>query len=226
MKSFLVVDDNRSMLKLYGFLLKSRFHKVAVHTATNGLEAMESAKGGGHDVILSDVEMVQMDGIDLYRNLKNQNPRQASRLAFISALDSPHVERFAREERIPFLAKPFSTPKFYHFVDEMIERSKREFIEPLGRLCGRRHPRTTVEKSCRLTPTEGKAAEIEGKTVDYSKAGVAITHEGNALLKGEVARIDIEGLEVFGREARVVWSVMTGRLARTGLSWVDAASSS
>lgn len=66
----LVVEDNVELLMLMKQLLGAKYH---VTTATNGLYAMDIARREELDLIISDVMMPKMDGIELTRHLKS-NP--------------------------------------------------------------------------------------------------------------------------------------------------------
>ncbi len=63
----LLVDDNLELLQLMKQILSRTYH---VLTATNGIEALEQVKSSDIDVIISDVMMPEMDGIELCKTLK------------------------------------------------------------------------------------------------------------------------------------------------------------
>ena len=63
----LLVDDNLELLQLMKQILSRMYH---VLTATNGIEALEQVKSSDIDVIISDVMMPEMDGIELCKTLK------------------------------------------------------------------------------------------------------------------------------------------------------------
>ena len=65
--SILLVDDNQDLLELMKQILSRTYH---VLTATNGVEALEKVKSADIDVIVSDVMMPEMDGIELCKTLK------------------------------------------------------------------------------------------------------------------------------------------------------------
>ncbi len=65
--NILVVDDNSELLQLMKQLLSRSYH---ILTATNGFEAMEVVKTADIDIIVSDVMMPEMDGIEFCKLLK------------------------------------------------------------------------------------------------------------------------------------------------------------
>ena len=68
MKRILAVDDSASMRQMVGFTLKNAGYDVT--EAKDGQEALEVAKNKEFDVIISDVNMPNMDGIELVKNLR------------------------------------------------------------------------------------------------------------------------------------------------------------
>lgn len=66
--SMLIVEDNESLLK---FLSKEFSRNYNVFTATNGVEALEITSEYPIDIVVSDVMMPEMDGIELCEHLKN-----------------------------------------------------------------------------------------------------------------------------------------------------------
>ncbi len=68
MASILAVDDSASMRQMVAFTLKGAGYNVI--EAVDGKDALEKAKTGGADVVLTDVNMPNMDGIELVRQLR------------------------------------------------------------------------------------------------------------------------------------------------------------
>ncbi len=69
MATILAVDDSASMRQMVSFTLKGAGYTVI--EASDGQEALDKAKQGGVDLVLSDVNMPVMDGIELVRNLRS-----------------------------------------------------------------------------------------------------------------------------------------------------------
>ncbi len=68
MASILAVDDSASMRQMVSFTLKGAGHDVT--EAGDGQEALAFAKGNKYDLVLSDVNMPNMDGIELTKELR------------------------------------------------------------------------------------------------------------------------------------------------------------
>ncbi|HPG24922.1 MAG TPA: response regulator [Myxococcota bacterium] len=69
MARILVVDDSVSMRKLVGATLTDAGHEVT--EASDGCEALEIAKKEEADLVITDVNMPNMDGITLVGELRN-----------------------------------------------------------------------------------------------------------------------------------------------------------
>lgn len=118
----LVVDDNTDMRNYLARLLENNF---IVHTATNGRDALEQLSSFTPDLIVSDIMMPEMDGIELLHHLKKNSETAAIPLIFLSA-------RAGNEARIDgieagaddYLVKPFSAKELLTKVKAQIRISK------------------------------------------------------------------------------------------------------
>ena len=68
MAKILAVDDSASMRQMVSFTLNGAGHSVV--EASDGVEALKMAKGGAVDLVISDVNMPNMDGISLIKELR------------------------------------------------------------------------------------------------------------------------------------------------------------
>ena len=80
----LVVEDNRKNLKLFRDLLE--YHGHTVYEANDGLEAIESACLMLPDIVLLDVQLPKMNGVEVARELKNRNETKQIPLVAVTRL--------------------------------------------------------------------------------------------------------------------------------------------
>lgn len=67
----LLIDDDRFLLDMY--ILKFKKSGLDIDTASNGTTALEKIKSGtSYDIILSDIIMPGMDGLELLKNIRNE----------------------------------------------------------------------------------------------------------------------------------------------------------
>ncbi len=109
-KKALVVDDveaNRSRIKT--FLFMKHFD---VDMASDGLEAKKLLETGGYDILVSDIEMPNMNGLELLAWVKRNLPTRNTAVIMLSSLDSPEVlARCAKLGASSYLVKPFTKEK-------------------------------------------------------------------------------------------------------------------
>ena len=119
----LIVDDEPAVGIILGRVL--RHHDVTL--LTRAREAVDLVVGGKHfDVIISDLMMPEMSGIDLYDELVRRQPEAAQRMVFISGGAftigaSAFLDRVANER----LEKPFDTAKVRALVDRFVKTEAR-----------------------------------------------------------------------------------------------------
>jgi DNA-binding NarL/FixJ family response regulator len=85
----LIVDDHEIFRRGLRSLLESRDEFDITGEAANGLEAVEKAKQLRPDVIVMDVSMPQMDGLQAARLIRGERP--GSKILILSQHDSPHM---------------------------------------------------------------------------------------------------------------------------------------
>ncbi len=74
-KTILCVDDNEQALSVRTFLLETRGYRVIpALSAHHALEVIEQSLPGSLDLLLSDLQMPQMDGNELVRRAKQLHP--------------------------------------------------------------------------------------------------------------------------------------------------------
>lgn len=119
MKSFLVVDDDPGITSLYEILIKIRYSDASVLQAHNGREALRKALTSDCSLIISDIDMPIMKGIDFHKALKRKSSALSKRMAFISSRCTlPYV----KNEGLPCLTKPFNKKDFYSLIDALLTR--------------------------------------------------------------------------------------------------------
>lgn len=82
-KKILLVDDEKDILEFLSYNIKKEGAKV--YTATNGLEAIDLAKKKKPDLILLDVMMPEMDGIETCQQLRESLETKDIMIAFLTA---------------------------------------------------------------------------------------------------------------------------------------------
>src|SRR4030042_517042 len=90
----LVVDDNEEFCQNLADILESRGYEVS--TANDGFKAIELVKQSGFELVLMDVKMPQMDGVETFKRVKDISPQTA--VVMVSAFTVENLIREARSE--------------------------------------------------------------------------------------------------------------------------------
>jgi two-component system, cell cycle response regulator DivK len=117
----LVVEDNPKNLKLFRDLLEYNGHTV--FEAHDGLEAVESACLMLPDLVVMDVQLPRMNGIEVARELKNRGETKNIPLIAVTAFAMIGDEqRFLGAGFEGYIAKPINTRKFVAQVEAFFAR--------------------------------------------------------------------------------------------------------
>jgi len=118
-ETILLVEDEPSLRSLIARGLTAKGYEVL--QAENGARALDVAdvhKAPIH-LVISDVEMPDMDGPELFRNLRGWYPRL--RFLFISGRMQDAEPNVSIDGRTAFLPKPFSLEALYTFVRYVLD---------------------------------------------------------------------------------------------------------
>ena len=129
-EKILVVEDDPLMLGALEILLLDEGYDVT--TASSGMEAIQKARGNHYDLVVCDVRMAEMDGIETLSNLKQQQPD--SRSIVITGYASPDVPIQAIKLGVDdYLMKPFDDRQFVQSVRRSLEsfRLQRRYTQGL-----------------------------------------------------------------------------------------------
>ena len=115
----LVVDDD-DVLRLS---LKSNLEsegRYSVTEAKDGIEAIELYKSAGADLVLMDVDMPRLSGLDALKQIKERNP--GSIVVVLTAYASiENAVRAVKEGAYDFVAKPVDTSRLIEMMDKALQ---------------------------------------------------------------------------------------------------------
>ena len=142
----LIVEDNIELLMLMNQLLNNKYY---VKTATNGKEALDIIQKEELDIIISDVMMPVMNGLELTRKVKSDPNFQHLPIILLTA----KTQENDREEALQigadsYVTKPFKLKDLELRINNIIENRKRiqeEFISQLSN--------TSVQPQNEINPT-------------------------------------------------------------------------
>jgi response regulator NasT len=97
-----VADDEPRMLQFYREILPTLGHEV-VCTAGNGAELLEQCRSTRPDLVISDIKMPELDGLDASTQLSAQEPVP---IIMVTAHDEPELLERAGAHVLAYLVKP------------------------------------------------------------------------------------------------------------------------
>ncbi len=109
-RKILIVDDDNFLLDMYA--LKFSQNNFAVHTASNGVQAIEKLKAGlNPEVILTDIMMPEMDGFEMLETINKENIAPNSlKLVLSNRSQQEDVDRGNTLGVVGYIVKASSTP--------------------------------------------------------------------------------------------------------------------
>lgn len=105
----LVVEDDLFLRELYTDILSQEGYKV--ETAADGEQALQKIKVGGYDLVLLDIIMPKMDGLEVIRQVQNSPPQNPNKcVIFLTNLDKDEEIKTALKLGNGYLIKSQITP--------------------------------------------------------------------------------------------------------------------
>jgi two-component system response regulator PilR (NtrC family) len=167
----LVVDDEPSMREFLEIMLSQEGYQV--RTASTGEEGVKAYRAEEPDLVLTDVKMPGMSGLDLIREIHSLDPA-APIIAITAYASADDAVRAVREGAYDYLSKPFQIEDLRIIIRNALEarRLRRENLEL----------RRSIEGRYRFADIVGKSHEMVEifdliSRVAPSKAGVLIMGE-------------------------------------------------
>ena len=128
--TILFVDDESFILSsINRFLRKEQYNKLY---AENGLQALDLINSNNVSIVVSDLRMPEMNGLELISEVKKRNP-DIVRLILSGSQDiDPIIESINTGEVFRFIPKPVDPPEFKQILNDAIDyyclRTEREAL--------------------------------------------------------------------------------------------------
>ncbi len=197
----LIVDDFPDTLALYEAMLSENGHRV--RTATSGMEALRKVDEHEPELVLLDVSMVGLDGVEVLRRLRARRNGGPAVIMLTAARREPHaIEAGLKEGADAYLTKPIDSRELLARVraaietfrlKRMLEAQRRDHIAML--VHDLRHPLSSLSLMAEVLDAEDLVGKERATAVSQMRT-----------LCTEMARL-VDGVLVASRLEAGVFSV-------------------
>jgi two-component system NtrC family response regulator len=172
METILIVDDEKNYLTILSAILEDEGFEVL--TAPGGQEALEIHKTSDLDLILTDMKMPAMDGIELLENLKSVDPDLPVIMMTAHGTVDKAVEAM-QKGAYTYILKPFDNERLIIYVKKAISmyqvvkenRRLRDAVESqfrFGNIIGKSKKMRDIFDTIQKIAPSGATVLIEGES--------------------------------------------------------------
>ncbi len=188
MPTVLIVDDSEMLLNYLEDSFKQYKNTFDIVFASNGLEAMDVLKSQPVSLLITDLQMPEIDGLGLLAYI--QKYHQSLPSIVMSAHGTPALVEKLQNQILSFISKPFSAEKLADVITSALKQGK-----PDGSLTG-----ISISSFLQLVEMEQKTCICSIESLGHPKGffyfqGGELFHAIYGNLKGEEAAIAMVQLE-------------------------------
>ena len=194
----LIVDDEPLARSALQQALETREDVDELEVAKDAIEAREKIEEAGYDVLLLDIQMPELSGMDLAEWL-NKRPG-APAIIFVTAHHQHAIAAF-EQHAVDYVLKPFSPERIHEALDLAIHRTEGEraaklvkILPQLETLLSRVPPKIAIKSKGRIVfidPTNVVVVEAQGNYVLLQRQA------GSYLLRESIGEV-AEKLKSYG----------------------------
>jgi two-component system, cell cycle response regulator DivK len=116
----LIVEDNALNIKLFCDLLAAHGHRP--EAVTDSRNALDAAREFSPDLVITDIQLPHVSGLDLIRMLRNDEQlREVPIMAVTAYSATGDEERIRAAGAQAYVSKPISVVRFAETVDELLK---------------------------------------------------------------------------------------------------------
>jgi CheY-like chemotaxis protein len=117
----LIVDDEPAIRNILARILSNK--GLQTQTVSSGKAALAMLHETGFDLLVADLKMSGLSGMDLYQTLRKKRPDMADKTVFITGdTMTEETNEFLSSSGRPYLAKPFTPMEFLEIIEHALER--------------------------------------------------------------------------------------------------------
>jgi two-component system chemotaxis response regulator CheY len=120
-KTVITVDDSSAIRLMISFTLRAAGHEVI--QAADGMDALGQLKSRGVDLVITDVHMPRMDGIELTRQLRTLDRHKSTPILLLTTESDPAMKSKGKQAGATgWLVKPFQQDQLLAVVEKVFSR--------------------------------------------------------------------------------------------------------
>jgi PAS domain S-box-containing protein len=120
----LIVDDEVAILSFLSRILTDEGHFVDI--VDNTIQALEKIKANRYSLILLDIKLPEMSGVEFYKRIQQIAGSLTRRIVFITGdVMSKDTQDFLEKSKAAFLMKPFDTEQFKQDINRLLAQGAR-----------------------------------------------------------------------------------------------------
>ncbi|QOY86733.1 response regulator [Paludibaculum fermentans] len=119
MKTILTVDDSSSLRQMVSFVLRSNGYDVV--EAVDGVDGLAKLDGQAVDLVLTDINMPRMDGIEFTRQLRAMTPYKFVPIVLLTTESHPDKKQQGKAAgATAWIVKPFQPDQLLAVVKKVL----------------------------------------------------------------------------------------------------------
>ncbi|MEK6792167.1 MAG: response regulator [Deltaproteobacteria bacterium] len=196
----LVVDDDSMSRDFCGMLLSENGYSV--DTASNGAEAVEKLRTARYNLVITDINMPGLTGVELYNVAVWEHAYLRRRFLFMTACLDDALASYVSFLDLHCLSKPFGINDLLNSADGIASRP----LEPEDDK--RQETRFSLPRGLGLEINRGSGATSLIRTSDISRTGLRLNHSGRPFAADEGVSVSLKmNRRTLEREAHIIRSM-------------------
>jgi len=174
-QKILVVEDNALNLKLFCDLLGA--HGYETRAVTDGREALDQARDFAPDLVIMDIQMPHISGLELIEAMKSDEELRGAPIMAVTAYAAKGDEERIRDAGAEgYVSKPISLVRFIEAVSSLLgEREEKDMteIEPPSGAAPPADPSSASGSVARAVEASQESKKVEAEVAEKGEEAAA-----------------------------------------------------